>query len=105
LIFPSGRGLVDNTHYKALERSKVAKFRIYDLRHTYATRQVECGTDIATLQELLGHSKIEMTKRYAHPSNDHKADAMRRMENARLEWESQQAEKAKLKIVSEAKAA
>lgn len=108
LLFPSGRGLVDNTHYKALDRSKVAKFRVYDLRHTYATRQVECGTDIATLQELLGHSKIEMTKRYVHPSNDHKAEAMQRMENARLAWEQQQKKKekaTKLKIVPDAKAA
>jgi integrase len=105
-IFSGGRGLIDNSHYKALDRSGVAKFRLYDLRHTYATRQVECGTDIATLQELLGHSKIEMTKRYVHPSNVHKADAMRRMENARLEWERQQADKThKLKVVLEAKAA
>lgn len=92
-IFPSGRGLIDNAHYKALDRSGLQKFRVYDLRHTYATRQAECGTDIATLQELLGHSKIEMTKRYVHPSNDHKSDAMRRMEKARLDWERQQAEK------------
>lgn len=105
-IFSSGRGLVDNEHYRALERSGVAKFRVYDLRHTYATRQVECGTDIATLQELLGHSKIEMTKRYVHPSNDHKADAMRRMENARLEWESRQTKKErKFTVVSDAIAA
>jgi integrase len=105
-IFSSGRGSVDNAHYKALDRSGVPKFRVYDLRHTYATRQVECGTDIATLQELLGHSKIEMTKRYVHPSNDHKADAMRRMENARLDWEHQQTEKArKLSLVSKAQAA
>ncbi len=106
-LFSGGRGFVDNTHYKALDRSGVLKFRIYDLRHTYATRQVECGTDIATLQELLGHSKIEMTKKYVHPSNDHKADAMRRMENARLNWESQQAEKSarKLTEVYQAKAA
>jgi hypothetical protein len=58
------------------------------------------------LQELLGHSKIEMTKRYVHLSNDHKAEAMRRMENARPEWENQQAGKTRnLKVVTEAKAA
>ncbi|CAN5698585.1 hypothetical protein BH18ACI1_BH18ACI1_17960 [soil metagenome] len=105
-LFMGGRGFVDNAHYKALDRSGVPKFRIYDLRHTYATRQVECGTDIATLQELLGHSKIEMTKRYVHPSNDHKADAIRRMEIAQLDWEHQQAEKARsLTVVLNAKAA
>lgn len=105
-FFPAGRGLIDNAHYTALSRSGVLKFRVYDLRHTYATRQVECGTDIATLQELLGHSKIEMTKRYVHPSNDHKSDAMRRMENARLDWERQQAEKTrKINVLYEAQAA
>ena len=105
-LFYGGRGFVDNTHYKALDRSGVLKFRLYDLRHTYATRQVECGTDIATLQELLGHSKIEMTKKYVHPSNDHKAEAMRRMENARLNWEQQQTEKAhQLTLIYQAKAA
>jgi len=42
-------------------------------------------TDIAALQELRGHSKIEMTKRYAHSLNGHQAKAMCRMENARLD--------------------
>ena len=42
------------------------------------------GTAIDALQELPGHSKIEVTKRFVRSSNDHQAEAMRRMKNARL---------------------
>lgn len=74
---------LNNAHYGALNRSKVDKFRLYDLRHTFATRQAEAGTDLVTLASLLGHSRLEMVMRYAHPSENHKVDAIKRMEAAR----------------------
>ena len=74
---------VNSAHYGALSRSKVAKFRLYDLRHTFATRQAEAGTDLVTLASLLGHSRLEMVMRYAHPSEGHKIEAMKRMDAAR----------------------
>lgn len=40
------------------------KFTPYQLRHTFATYFVANGGDIFTLQELMGHSDIRMTKRY-----------------------------------------
>ena len=43
-----------------------ATFRWKDLRHTYATRLRETGSDTATISELLGHTSERMTKRYAH---------------------------------------
>ena len=71
---------VNNAHDRAVRDSKVARFRLYDLRHTWATRAAESGIDLVTLAALLGHSKIQMVLRYAHPSQEHQARSVERME-------------------------
>lgn len=38
------------------------------------------GVDLVTLAALLGHSRIEMVVRYAHPVEEHKMDAIKKLE-------------------------
>lgn len=60
----------------ALKRSGIKKCTFHSLRHTFATRAVMAGVDIVTVQELLGHKTIAMTKRYSHPTPEHKKKAV-----------------------------
>jgi len=75
---------LNNAHYAAVKRAGVEFFRLYDLRHTFATRAAEAGVDIMTLAALLGHSRVQMVMRYAHPSEEHQFSAVKKIEAHRL---------------------
>ena len=49
------------------------------LRHTFATRLIEHGVDLRTVQELGGWAKIEMLERYGHVTTTRKAEAVERL--------------------------
>ena len=63
-------GSVKTAFRASLRRAGIPRIRFHDLRHTFATRLAARGVDLLTIKELLGHSNIAMTMRYAHPSQD-----------------------------------
>ena len=83
LVFPSRDGRPFTTVKKAwagiLGSAKIKEFRWHDLRHTFASKLVMAGVDLNTVRELLGHSDIKMTLRYAHLASEHKAEAVSRL--------------------------
>ena len=63
------------------EKARVRKLNFHALRHTFATRALECGMDIKTLSELMGHKNATITlNRYAHSMMDTKIAAMNKLE-------------------------
>jgi len=57
----------------------VRPFVLYSLRHTFLTRLGASGCDVWTLARIAGHSAINISARYVHPSEDAVLDAISRL--------------------------
>ncbi|HLF95837.1 MAG TPA: site-specific integrase [Methylococcaceae bacterium] len=83
LVFASKGGKTFDNVRKAwvvvLKTAGIERFRWHDMRHHFASRLVMAGVDLNTVRELLGHSDITMTLRYAHLAPEHKAAAVAKL--------------------------
>lgn len=50
----------------AMEPAGLRALRFHDLRHTFASRLVAAGIDLASVKAAMGHAKITTTERYLH---------------------------------------
>ncbi len=60
-----------------LDRHSIPRINFHALRHTFATRCIECGADAKTVSEILGHATIAMTMNlYVHPRVEQKRNCV-----------------------------
>lgn len=65
---------------RLLHREKIQHKSFHAIRHTFATRALECGMDVKTLSEILGHQNAAITlNRYAHSLMEHKQEMMNKL--------------------------
>ena len=84
-IVSNGSNLISVRSYQRSFSLLLKKFNIqhrgfHSLRHTFATRALECGMDVKTLSEILGHKNPTVTlNRYAHSLMEHKKEMMNKL--------------------------
>ena len=79
-----GKAVSLRSYQKALQRVlktlDIPHRGFHALRHTFATRALECGMDVKTLSEILGHKNSSITlNRYAHSFEEHKTAMMNKV--------------------------
>lgn len=67
---------IDSAWRDAVARAKIKNFKFHDLRHCCASYMAQAGADLSVIAEVLGHRKLDMTRRYAHLTTQTKASAM-----------------------------
>jgi len=63
----------------ACDEAEIDGVTLHTLRHTAGWRMVEAGADLVTVSKILGHSTIQMTMRYCHPTPENLKLAVKRL--------------------------
>ena len=84
VIAKKGKPMLVRTYQRnftaLLKRLHIPHKCFHALRHTFATRATECGIDVKTISEILGHKNSTITlNRYSHSLIWHKKEAMNKL--------------------------
>lgn len=87
-VFPRSGETAYEQFKKALNRSEVVpedkkpKVTFHVLRHTAASLMMQAGASLPEVAEVLGHSTLEVTRRYAHFAPDYAKEPIKRLGEA-----------------------
>lgn len=81
VVSKNGKGILMRCYQRnfaqLLKKLNIKHQGFHSLRHTFATRALECGMDVKTLSEVLGHKNPTITlNRYVHSMLDYKKAMM-----------------------------
>lgn len=76
LISPN---MVTSKFRNFLKKNGLKQIRFHDLRHSCASILYANGTDLLTIQEILGHAQLTTTIMYTHKLSDRKNTALVKM--------------------------
>ena len=82
---PIGRGSVSSELAKVIDKIRsdgypIEEFTFHSLRHTFATRWIENGIALKTIQSILGHSQYFITADlYSHVLYDYKTEELNKI--------------------------
>lgn len=83
LVFPrsDGRQPIDIRYswHQALTAAEIDDFHMHDLRHSCASALAASGASLLDIAQILGHRSLNMTRRYAHLTEDHTRRTLERM--------------------------
>lgn len=77
--FGIGISLLNKVFREAREASGMPHVRLHDLRHTFASWLAADGVSMTAIRDLLGHSSLSVTSRYAHISRPDLTAATKRL--------------------------
>lgn len=64
---PMDTTCIQSAYHRAKKLAGIRKRGgVHTLRHCFASHQLQMGTDLVTLQHLMGHSSLQTTMRYLH---------------------------------------
>ena len=67
---------IDTAWRHAIARASIQDFRFHDLRHCCASYLAQANVPLNVIADVLGHRRMDMTRRYAHLTTQTKAAAM-----------------------------
>lgn len=71
--------------HRACDRAGIERIGWHTLRHTFASQLASKGASLKAIQDLLGHSTINMTLRYAHLAPEVLRDTIALLESKKID--------------------